>query len=100
MGHRQRHDVLGQDLAQAAAQAGRSPKVVTSSARTVFGAQNSSGTGWKLCDFIRLGVEWSPVTISTSGFRPISFGTSASSASITETFLAKSPSSPVLSVYL
>ncbi len=49
--------------------AGRSPKVVTRSGRLVAGAQSRVGTGWKLCDFIRLGVEWSPVTIRTSGFK-------------------------------
>ena len=69
-------------------------------AAPVAGAQSSVGTGWKLCERIRLGVEWSPVTIRTSGLRARSRETSASSASIISTLRAKLPSSPVLSVYL
>jgi len=47
-----------------------------------------------------LGVLWSPVTISTSGFSARTCGITASKRWIMSTFAGKLPSSPVLSVYL
>src|SRR5262249_44558067 len=76
-----------------------SPNSVTGSVRHVF-AHNNVGTGCQLWRRSLLGVLWSPVTISTSGFSARTFGSSASTCSIISTLAAKLPSSPVLSVYL
>ena len=59
-----------------------------------FLATSSVGTGCQLWLASMLGVLWSPVTISTSGFRAVIRGTAASNSSIRFTFAAKLPSSP------
>ena len=65
-----------------------------------FFAHSSVGTGCQLWLFSMLGVLWSPVAMKTSGFSFMMCGTAASYSSVRFTFAAKSPSSPVLSVYL
>src|SRR5207249_11247451 len=76
-----------------------SPNSTTPSGRQVLD-HSSTGTGCQLCERSLLGVEWSPVTISTSGSSARTLGNSPSSFSIISTLAAKLPSSPVLSVYL
>jgi ribonuclease J len=72
---------------------------VTSSRRQYF-ARNKTGTGCQLCMASVAGVEWSPVTTSTSGLRASIDGRCASSSSTALTFPSKSPSSPRASVFL
>src|SRR5262245_60727915 len=84
----------------------RPPRIAVRSPNSVFPSKrqqsltSSVGTGCQLWLLRKLGVLWSPVTISTVGFRAVIRGTAASSSSVFFTFAAKLPSSPVLSVYL
>src|ERR1700722_14442918 len=61
---------------------------------------SNTGCGCQEWPFIKQGVEWSPVTTSTSGFFFNRIGSAASKSSIAFFLAAKFPSSPALSVYL
>ena len=54
---------------------------VTVSRRAVF-ADKSTGTGWNECAFMADGVEWSAVTVSTSGPSCSTAGRAASASSM------------------
>src|SRR3989442_1469650 len=59
-----------------------------------------NGTGRHECAAIVAGVEWSPVTISTSGSSSTSESLPSFPSSSFATLRSKSPSSPAVSVYL
>src|ERR687897_470031 len=75
---------------------GRSPKL--SAVGRVYGEASKNGTPCQEWLFNFAGVAWSPVTARASGPRSSSIGIWASTSSITEAFLSKSPSSPAAPV--
>ena len=74
VGQGQRHQVLGLELPQAARRShSRFAERSSASVRQQSDA-SSVGTGCQLWLLRKLGVLWSPVTISTSGFRAVTRG--------------------------